>query len=252
MVEMTTKAHLTLSDLTWLDLTWLDFQPCLCGGSRARSVSIPFFPTAFSFSKTVISADSLLDPSTEQGSGLQLYTVCMHVWVAVRLRVSHISIHFLFLLIGDIKHQMSDVYLKHQHTLGLKTLCALQCIWSCVTVTLWYLMFEVWCFFELGTIFPRSYLTWLLKVDMKCVRGRNRDRERVRSEAWFSRDVASLKSPWHKSSIVWYLHSLTREFTAFYFLLYACDCWRFGYLIAAWQGVSHLCSFVSVSADMWH
>lgn len=118
----------------------------------------------------------------------------MHVWVAVQLCVPHISIHFLFLLIGDIKHQMSDVYLKHQHTLGLKTLRALQCIWSCVIVTLWYLMFEVWCFFELETIFPRSCLTWLLKVDMKCVRGRYRDRERVRSEVWFSRDVASLKS----------------------------------------------------------
>lgn len=187
----------------------------------------------------------------------------VHSWIVEMNKVSSCeslcdfvrltSLLILCLPICDIKDQMSDVYPKHKHTLtGIKDIvCASAwalCIWSCVSYSVipdvWSLMF-LWA----RNNFSLLCLTWLLKADMKCVCvGKNREKE-----IWFPSDGVSLKIHNIKESVAWCLHTLTRGLYSILFpIVWLCDCRRFGCLIAVWRGVSRLCSFASVSADMWH
>lgn len=162
------------------------------------------------------------------------YNCSQCVRVCTSCFVGLTSLFILCQPICDIKDQISDVYLKpNTHLPGLKTVIVLQCVCrvsEAVGVPLWYLMFEVWCFFELQTIFPCCvwHDCWRL---MKCVcvcvcwRENQEEREREKARAFggliFAWRCVS-KDPQHKRSAVWCLRTLTRERTAFYILL--CDC----------------------------
>lgn len=239
----------------FLEDLWLDIVEIW---NRATSVPFPFSPTLFHSAKLSAALVHTWVIKINKASSCN----CMQFVYMNELLCDFVcltSLFIQFLPICDIKDQMSDVYLKHKLTLtGIKdivcsSVCVL-CIWA-----VWQLLCDTWClksdvslnykqFFPV--VFDMTVEGWYEMCVPVSERGIETEQERL--EVWFLCDGVSLKIHDIKDLLSNIYITLTREFTAFYFLLYVCDCWRFGCLIAVWRGVSYLCSFVAVSADIWH
>lgn len=212
-----------ISEDLWLDIVEM--------WSRATSVSFSFSPNLFLFFILLNCQQHWFALESLKLTWFHLATVLNELLCDF---VCLTSLFIRFLLICDIKDQMSDVYLKYKLTLtGIKdivysSVCVL-CTW-----VLWQLLCDTWCLKSDISLNYKQFFPVVFDMTAESwyemcvpVSERETEIEQERLEVWFLCHCVSLKICDIKDLLSHVYITLTREFVAFYFLLCVCDCWRF-------------------------